>query len=230
MNIEKTLTVFAAGISRAEKGIEVASTSGNTQLLALNIRQHFKNQLASSLVLWRAGRDPTCEITSAVEIILSRGPGLIASGCDVPIEKAALVAKLIGSKDKQPIRNANELSDEAMLDMELAHIERGVPISDLVKQTLTKLGSKKRTQLVSESYSTYFDIVSEQTKDSLPKLLKKSENLYEKRVGDAYFSGGERSEGGGEDNELMVDYRLAVALLKAGYAATSIHSWKWGSE
>lgn len=230
MNIEKTLAVFAAGISRAEKGIEVAGIKGNSQLLALNVRQYFKNQLASSLVLWRAERDPTCELKSAVEVIFSGGTGLNASGCDVPIEKAVLIAKLIGSNDRLLSRNAIDLSDEAMLDMELALTERGVPTSDLVNQTLTKLGSQKRTQLVSESYRTYFDIVSEKTKDRLPDLIKKAENLYEKRVGDEYFSGGERSEGGGEDNELMVDYRLAVALLKAGYATTSIHSWKWGSE
>jgi hypothetical protein len=60
--------------------------------------------------------------------------------------------------------------------------------------------------------------------------------LFAKRIKDAFYADSEQTEGGGSDDPLVVDYRLAVALKRAGSlpysarssqskATTSFRSW-----
>ena len=44
--------------------------------------------------------------------------------------------------------------------------------------------------------------------------IKLGHELYNKRKSDSFFSGGEQTEGGGEDNQYVDDYRLQAIIEK----------------
>lgn len=228
MSPDDTLIFFSDSASRAEKGIEVARSSSNPQLLALNVRQLFKNRLISGLIQWRLGRNPIAQLAAAIDVVEANRSELNSPAYAIPFARAALVAFLIGREFKQPVREDSEFSDEDKLDFELA---RATPISGIsasADRAINKLNHRDRTKLVAESYRVYFEIATNSTGDSIPTIVQRAESNYERRARDEYFQGGDQIEGGGRDNGLVVDFRLAVALLKAGIPARSIHAWTWG--
>jgi len=93
---------------------------------------------------------------------------------------------------------------------------------------LAKLYKSKRYLLAAQTYNLYFDVLncSEETL-KVQDVIVIAEKLYRKRASNGFFSGGNAIEGGGPDNDIVVDYRLAAILKKINYQGSSIHCWNW---
>lgn len=231
MTPEETLAFFLQGISRASKGLEIAASTGNSELIALNVRQLFKCHLVRGLIQWRAGQSPVVELSAALTVV-----GENVSACPdlrdrLPVARAFLLAALLDepspSSDTAPSASAEE-----SLDLALAWRASGASgTAQLgVNEALMELERTKRTSLAAKSYRNYFDIVSRRgTEPELGELVSRGEALYLRRASDPYFAGAEQSEGGGLDNPLVLDYRLALALKIVGYRGPSRSAWLWGA-
>lgn len=103
---------------------------------------------------------------------------------------------------------------------------------------LAKVAAQKRRKLVNETYATYMEIVASarqgDSSSAVAAVLRAAAN-YNKRARNAYYSGCPQIEGGGPDNEHVVDYRLAalirMCLPDQGASLTgdaAIHVWRWG--
>ena len=58
-------------------------------------------------------------------------------------------------------------------------------------------------------------------------LLNAGDELFRRRRGDGFFRGGDQTEGGGNDNEFTVDYRLAALAKHVGDTRTGPNRWLW---
>lgn len=230
MSPNESLEFFKAQLARSAQGLEVARVSKNLQLAALNGRQMFKACLMCGLIKWRQGDSPVDFFQKGVGLLVESS-NLIASwqpsfvlAENLPIARGALLADLLGvTLDVPVVTRSLEAQDQ--LDYALATSVAGAAAA---VPSIDKLKSGKKTELAAETYQTYFEILSRAgSREALRTLVERAETLFTRRASDAFFSGGEQTEGGGPDNALVVDYRLGVVLKKAGYRADSIHAWHW---
>lgn len=227
MSPQESLKFFEAQLARSAQGFEVARASKNLQLAALNGRQMFKSCLMCGLIKWRQGESPIDLLKRGVDLLLETSTLIVAWKSSVvvaenlPLARGALLANLLGVTFDVPIAVAS-LAAQDQLDYALA------TQSFAVDPLISNLKSSKKTVLAAETYQTYFDILPRQGDPvALENLVEHAEALFTRRATDSFFSGGEQTEGGGPDNALVVDYRLGVALRKAGYTGDSIHAWRW---
>ena len=84
------------------------------------------------------------------------------------------------------------------------------------------LASQKRMALVGATYSTYFALaaLSEGDGSAATDLTRHALELFRRRRSNGYYSGGVQYEGGGPDNDLVVDYHLA-AIWRYGDGTTA---------
>lgn len=226
MNPTDTLRFFETHINRLEHGAALARSNGNVQLLALNARQSFKAHLMCGLILWRQGEDPRKHMEGALKAVTDAKRTINSDSVQLPESKAMLVASLLGAS-----YDFNLLDDESpdgALDRCLSVCAEQ---SDSTVAAAAIAAFKKqglRTELLIQSYSAYFSIRKpEATPAERQGLVKHSEQLFKRRATDAYYRGGEQTEGGGPDNGLVVDYRLALVIKQAGMEPESEHSWRW---
>lgn len=234
MNPQESLNFFATQLAGSARGLEVAKSSRNLQLAALNFRQMFKEHLMCGLIKWRQQENPTSYFDDAIRLITEAATTLPAwassfnIGEGLPLGRASLLASLTGAPfDLGQLENST-LPVDVRLDCLLANASPSAKAMDLANALIGELRGGKRTALAAETYENYFHILaSESNFARIEELLKKGEALFAKRARDAFFSGGDQTEGGGPDNALVVDYRLALALKKVRYGSDSMHAWVW---
>lgn len=232
MTPQETLNFFETQLTRSAQGFEIARGSKNVQLAAMNARQMFKAALMCGLIKWRQAENPAESFRKALTV-LDEASALITSwdssfvlAENLPIARGALLASLLDVALDVPVPESADVTVDVQLDQLLAGASAAAPAQETY-QLIAKLNTKK-TALAWESYQTYFEIISNKgDSSSLKPLVDRGEALFAKRSKDAFFSGGDQTEGGGPDNALVVDYRLGVALKKAGYTGASIHAWTW---
>lgn len=227
------LQFFSEQLARSQKGLQVAISTKNVQLAALNARQSFKNNLMCGLIVWRSKKNPTQHLQSAVEglaevaLQIKQWDATVDIQESLPLSTSALLAKLVGATCAEAAEPGGTQPVEDQLDLLL--LQEGREVSK-VKNLLTKLQSTKRTHLVAESYRNYFEVLeNKRTESAIGGLVRYGEGLFAKRATDSYYSGGNQHEGGGPDNALVVDYRLAVVLKMANAESSSLHAWQWSS-
>lgn len=141
---------------------------------------------------------------------------------DLPLEKAMIISYLNGEAMHLEYHYASADMPEQRLDYLIAStlffnftsVEFNVDASKEIKM----LATRPDGHLASRTYQTYFDILDRSSKGlSIEASLQKAEELFELRARDAFYSGGDQTEGGGEDNKIVRDYRLAAILKKAGH-------------
>lgn len=237
MKTKDYLDFFALQIERATRGLDAARNTRNLQLATLNGRQLFKCHLTMGLVNWRQGDSPVRDLEHAIQAM--QGVSAMARAWDqsfdavanLPVARAALLSRLVG---KERATEVNEwgagpgLSPDVRLDLLLAS---ELPIDEAVRSSaalISQLSATKKTALAAESYGNYFEIlVCAADSERLQECSEKGHTLFLRRSRDTYYTGGDQSEGGGDDNARVVDYRLGFALRRAGYEGASMHAWKW---
>jgi len=232
MNTAEAIEFFSNQAGRAERGILVAQSTRNYQLFALNSGQLFKSQLMCALSSWRQGEDARQLMTLAVENLGRNAQAL--SELDVtgnsllglPLERAQIVSFLIDTPGWRESCGHEFTSADKKLDAALASLLISSRTSVDVEYELRELF--KASALAADSYRLYFEILSlEPTGHEVSSAIEKAERNFECRARDPFYSGGDQTEGGGADNSLVLDYRLAAVLKKIQYVGPSIHRWSW---
>jgi hypothetical protein len=179
------------------------------------------------LVQWRCGDNPTGALTEclgfhreAVQAMENIGKSDFKM-TDSAIERVGFVAYLL-DLDWSVFDLAGFESDR-LLDAVLSNsLFSTVDVSkwDIGMKQLHEQGSS----LAVETYESYIAMrIGREVWNSFTTL----DTCFRKRKKDKFFSGGEQTEGGGLDNEFVVDYRLAALAKLAGLKDESIHSWRW---
>ncbi|MCB5184693.1 hypothetical protein LG201_05705 [Methylobacillus gramineus] len=231
MTPQESLSFFAGQLERSSNGLAVAQASRNWRLAAVNYGQLFKCHLMQGLISWRLQQDPTESLCEALAVVaegistLRTLSHLPDAEKNLPIGKAALLASLTGKRFEVANAACATLPFDSQLDFLLATSR---PIDTKPALLIAELRKSKRTSLAAETYQNYFDILaSEGDSERIEDLTKQGELLFVKRARDSFFSGGDQTEGGGPDNSLVVDFRLAVALKRARKRSNSLHAWAW---
>ena len=201
--------------------------------MAVNGRQLFKSKFMQALILWRKGEDPRSTLESCVNRLFECADDLFQFnpdakvGVDLPLEKAMLLTFLTERHLDIPWGFSEIDVPDRRLDYLLATALRSgfaleVPVA------LDILAEKKECDLSVRSYRTYFEILDHSVVNvPIEKLVQVAEEQFRGRAKDNFFSGGDQTEGGGSDNDLVVDYRLAAVLKAVGYAGVSVHKTIW---
>lgn len=234
MGPSETIEFFGKQVERSEKGILTAKLAGNYQLLAFNGRQVFKSRLMQGLILWRHGNNPRPPIESAVNTTQDVMGDLLALNplanieMDLPLSAAAILGFLIDRPFGLEQSISNLLEPNLCLDSLLASHLNGNLFTAEIKEELNKLNLQKGCGLAARTYQTYFEIIDQaKERNSITDLIGQAENLFLLRAKDGFYSGGEQTEGGGPDNKIVVDYRLAAVLKQVNHIEESIHRWRW---
>ena len=222
---------FTEQLERAQSGFAIASTNKNAQLAALNLRQAFRHRLMLGLLTWRQGSNPTSYLASAVQqlneahLVVQQWDARFDVGASLPMATSALISVLVAKEPTKATSHSNGLAADVRLDLLLAG---GNPDQLLANGALGDLRRSKRTHLAADTYENYLRILASKGEpERLETACRLGEKLFSARSNDPFFSGGHQIEGGGPNNELIVDYRLAAALKLAQATVPSVHAWRW---
>ena len=231
-----------------------AKANKNYDLSAFNLNRSFSTYLMAGLIQWRHElANPSFEIRNA--LALAGEMGLILDEIDTSrfhksifdFGSAQLLSYTLDKKSTPNIPSTNEFGegldvgkDEILrvLSGGLAiALERGVPPAGW-DEVIANLAHDKRMELVRETFTTYLTIIKQSRKhdfDAAISAVEAAASLFRQRKRDNYFAGGLQTEGGGLDNDNVVDYRLAALIRcclpdekqKLIPNECSIHIWKW---
>lgn len=211
--------------------MQAAKDLGDYYLATINCGEAFKCRLMKSLIEWRMGTDPSESLAEVVdgfahdwETVCTIGSGN-AKSADVPAEREAFVAYLIGKP------SSTEISSEGLDSDRLLDFVLGCWLFESWDDELWEQGTQQLRQAGSDlairTYELYRAVVDAE-RGGLSALSQEGEQLFAKRKSDSFFSGGDQTEGGGDDNNVTIDYRLAALLKRAGFDGTNkVHVWKW---
>ncbi|MFO0940608.1 MAG: hypothetical protein U0930_07565 [Pirellulales bacterium] len=209
-------------------GLDAALVSKNYHLGAHNCRDGTSIRLMRALILWRLGENPSMALTECLRfhecatLALSEYSEFGLS--DSSIELVGFVASLLGS-NLRPIDTKGFESDR-LLDVVLINSLCGHVLSEndwsVGIEQLTKIGSK----LAVESYQKY-RLLHESSSEDADGIFVSLEDCFKKRRKDSFFAGGVQIEGGGGENDLVVDFRLSAIAKSKCIKRESIHEWRW---
>jgi hypothetical protein len=198
-------------------------------LLELNMRLASENALMSALIDWRHQlADPREKLRSAFTACNLALELLPALDSPTPLSERfrfydiAILAKLLDIKVPpnaisilQKCRSAG--NTDLCLDYALAETIEGA--NNLLANTISATTFSNRKILLKDTYSAYRDLLGGKT-----EALRRAEENFTRRGSDGYYSGGSQIDGGGLDNSLVTDYRLAAILKCMSCETDSDHA------
>ena len=229
MTTDDMIVFFGEQAEGAGEGMQAAQSSANYYLATVNCVERFKCRLMQGLIRWRMGSAPTDFLTLAVRGFSSDWEILVAIGgdnaklSDTPAEKVPFLSCLIGQQ-VVPI-DIDGLEGDRLLDAVLGRWLCGSWDVTHWEQGIEHLHSS-RSKLALDTYELY-KAVAHASPSDLSALMENGKNLFKKRRTDRFFSGGDQTEGGGNDNDVTVDYRLASLVKHAGYEGEGARAWQW---
>jgi hypothetical protein len=207
--------------------------NGNWPATLQDYDQAAKNRFFRALVGWRTGLLPpvrelraTLDVSDvAVDFLETTDVGTLRGMFD-PVP-GAYSAILLDERDSPVVAEARRLAVQATPPgVTVDRTLEGWLVAALVRQDhgvgpeiAAKLQGRKRTALVGETYSTYFELAG-MTRASLSgatALTRHALELFEWRKRDPYYSGGVHYEGGDMYNEVVIDFHLAAIWQVRGW-------------
>jgi hypothetical protein len=140
---------------------------------------------------------------------------------DSAIERVAFVAYLLNSD--WSVFDLCGFESDRLLDAVLSNSLFGTVDSIKWESGMQQL-REHGSSLAVDTYESYLAMRNVQDDGNQFATL---EDCFTKRKKDKFFSGGEQTEGGGLDNDFVVDYRLAALAKHAGLKNDSVHCWRW---
>ncbi len=224
---DRKLEIFEQQSERSRKGLDTAIASSNYQLAAFNCRQGVKARLMLGLVQWRGGNDPRAALSDCVSFHKEAIQAMAYVGAnnfkptDSSIERVGFIAYLADCE--WSMVELTDFKSDRLLDAVMSNSLFG-PVDAASWENGMELLRQHGSPLAIETYQSYLAL-----RNSPADLIvhSKLEGLFFKRRNDSFFSGGDQTEGGGLDNDFVVDYRLAALAKHVGLKPDSIHSWRW---
>lgn len=233
MTVGEQLAFLGESAAEDLKWARIAAEQEDWALALQNYGQAVSHRFQRALVGWRSGTlDPVPDVEATREV--SEAAIEFMSNADVGPLRAlfdpvpgAYGSLLIDRLDSRAVAETGRLA--------VRPVPRGLTVDRtldgwLVSAILgrdpgagpdvaTGLGRGKRTVLVSETYSTYFALaaLSGDEVAVATTLTQRGLELFARRRRDGYYSGGVPYEGGGPDNSVVVDFRLAAIWHARGW-------------
>ena len=232
MTATEMIDFFGQQVARTRFGMKAAQSSSNYQLAAMNSRQAFKCRLMQGLICWRLSNDPTQFLVSSVKGLEDDWRSLVAIGgdkaklVDVPAERMPFILCLIGLSNGSVDCETDGLESDRLLDAVLGQWLLDGSWKELLWKTGIDQLHRTGRKLAYESYSTYAAIAKSSSTEIIT-LFEICTVLFKSLEPNKLFCGGDQTEGGGNDNALVVDYRLASLAKRIGYKGTSTNEWQW---
>jgi hypothetical protein len=230
MTPSEMMVFFEQQGTMAFAGFNNAINSNNGVLATINLGASFRASVMQGLIGWRRGlASPVEPFRTAAQRFSQAMQSLVASNAvsgmkDVPAEQAAFIAFLVDAP--MPSFAIEDFTADRLLDAALANGLCGQWDPSAWDKGLKELKKIKRAAVAVETYTTYRDLLFSE-KDGVDGLVGTAARLFEKRTKDGFFSGGHGIDGGGPDNAVTVDYRLAAIMKHINYKGENIHRWKW---
>lgn len=195
---------------------------GNLMSQAIKLSRY---ALQLAMFDWRQGLDPRphlVEIEAAFAQAIAVRPDILLSQHDpsfVPV-----VASLMGWD--LPVKAAP--SDESARRYALPWMEQTIAaaLTDPAFQLAEPEPSAKEVKFVNQCVDDYLALLTDRIapEDGIQRCIKN----YNRRATHPTFKSVTSYLGGGEYNELFVDYTLAAILKKRGLTSGTVHDWVWG--
>ncbi len=229
MTPEEMVLFYGEQADLTKEGLAVAESTSNYYLGTLNLSENFKCRMMQGLITWRIGNDPSEFFGQAVQsyhddwALLTTIGGETATFSDTPVEKVPFLSYLIGQQDS-PL-GVDGLEGDRLLDAVLGKWLFGSWEESLWAMGMEQLRTSG-SKLALDTYGLYESVVRASSSD-MAALMEKGAKLFSNRKSDKFYSGGDETESGGEDNNVTVDYRLASLAKRHGYRGAGTHVWKW---
>lgn len=229
MTPAEMVAFFSQQAAVCHENTRVNAIRSNPFLLCLNLADACRSHLMAALIAWRhALADPRDSIRSSVAVGVQASDTLLTVDCPTPLHErfrafdtAFCIALLDESLPESVIKYmdaALQAADaESALDLMLARAVNGGDAHPF-HAAAQSFRPSARTRLVHNTYLTYSELLSGNS-----RAIANAETNFQRRGSDDYFSGGVGLDGGGPDNKVTVDYRLAAIVSALKLDVPTIH-------
>lgn len=212
--------------------LDLPHVRADVGLFSENAGDIFRYNVGLGMIAWREGGNPTPFFNQAIDDISMCRDDLISRGMPVsklPVVTATIIASLIDRQSQFSLSPCElDFAGDLFLDCCLAKRLQDNPPDTEVQQGLDRLGKLKRQALAGRTYKTYFELLDmEASSSDLASAIAEAEANYSARRKDAFYSGGWDIEGGGQYNDIAIDYRLSAIAKFRGFPVASVHGWRW---
>jgi hypothetical protein len=235
----------------AERSNDLLRSLGRVgpELRLQNSHHAYLCQCMVGLLIWRGGSNPTEALSKALavaELVPANyevagfpylwvnfdvaSAGLLAILLEV--EVPASLKAVLPSEDLI-LRATREYSAQA-LSLSLTAVLMGRSQPEFLDAVLSAVPKIRRLSLLRETFECYRDLLDpDGTYATFIERVRHAESLFLRRKRSDYFSGGRQVDGGGPDNDFVVDYRLAAILKTRRYfensdgGVISSHQFRW---
>lgn len=231
MTPQEMIDFFGGQASLWSNGLRLAVDRANYHHAAECVRQVFKAFVMQGLIAWRIGSgSPVEPFKSAVQAVQDGVETLKTMKDanprrDLALPSASIIAYLVDVA--MPNVELSELTSDCLLDGVLGNGLRDEWDDSAWKIGMEQLRKNKRAALAVETYAAYEKLLHGDSAGAAdPANL--AAKLFEKRARNDFYSGGDQTAGGGPDNPITVDFRLAAVMKRVRYTGENLHQWRWG--
>jgi hypothetical protein len=229
---EKHQKLYTQWLASSREIIQRPEIREHAILFPQNASSIFQYNMMLGMMTWRDGDDPTSLFNEAIDDIIRYRDDLASRGMTtskLPLSTATILASLLDRQSAFLLGPCElDFAGDLFLDCHLAKRLQGLPPEPDVHKGFDRLGKLKRQALGARSYKTYFDMLEiDVASANAGDTIALAETNYTARRKDAFYSGGHDIEGGGQDNDVAIDYRLSAILKHKGLTANSVHCWLW---
>jgi hypothetical protein len=230
--IEKSKRLRVKWLADCREIINYPDVYENVFGFSHNAGNIFRDNVGLGMMTWREGGSPRPFFEEAIDDIVKYRDDLLSRGmttAHLPIDTAIFIASLLDRQSEFVLGECElDVCGDLFLDCHLAKGLLGQPIDASIRSGFERLRKAKRHALAIRTYETYFHLMAlEATSSSITQAVASADANYAARRKDAYYSGGPDIEGGGDYNDMVIDYRLSAILKYRGIEQESLHRWRW---
>lgn len=230
--LDKSRGLLNEWLADCREIIQFPNVRENATLFSQNADNIFRYNVELGMFAWREGGNPRPFFTEAIDDLVMYRDDLASRAMTtamLPNRTAVFIASLLGRQSEFELGECElDVCGDLFLDCHLAKRLQGLPADEDVRAGFDQLRKAKRHTLAIGTYEAYFHLIGlNASSDGVEQSVGIAEANYAARRKDAYYSGGHTTEGGGESNELMIDYRLAAIMKYRCIDRDSVHRWRW---
>ena len=230
--LAKSKRLRAEWLADSREIIAFPNVREDVGLFSQNAGDIFRYNMMLGMMAWRDGDDPSALFSQAIDDIIMYRDDLLSRGMgisELPLSTATILASLLGRQSEFELGECElDVCGDLFLDCHLAKCLQGFAPGNDIRSGFEQLHKAKRHALAIRTYEAYFRLLDlDPSSSEVEQYVAKAEANFSARRKDAYYSGGHDIQGGGQYNDLAVDYRLAAILNYRGIHVESVHRWCW---